>query len=244
MCFGSDYCDEEIGDDEWFCSFCGQKRINCPNCDERYSDGDRKCSSCGKVRKAACDSCGEIIDANLNECPKCGTDPGKEKRQHGKKRKKQSAAIGIGIPVLSGILLGGLPSIIMWILWTPIAGTTGLLGFLIYGNGRKHIKKAESKYSSSFSKAESIKKTEEFKEKRRKAKKKRKKERHKEKTERRAKKVNMNCPSCGNDWYFKNDRHNNKYEYSGLITIGSKNSFGKIEVQCKECNHTRRIEIE
>ncbi|QKQ98199.1 hypothetical protein GKQ38_01535 [Candidatus Nanohaloarchaea archaeon] len=244
MCYGSSNCDEEIGDDEWFCSFCGQKRLFCPECSERFDDGDRKCSSCGTVRKAACEECGEIIDADLNECPECGSDPGKEKREHGEKRKKQAAGIGIGGPVLSGFALSGLHPILMWILWIPIAGASGLLGFLVYGNGRKHSKKAQKKYPSSFSKGESINKTEEFKEKKRKEKKKEEKKRHKERTERRATEVEMNCPACGNEWYFKNDRHNSKFKYSGLTTIGSKTRYGKIEVQCEECNHTRHIEIE
>lgn len=247
-------CETTIDSDEWFCSYCGTKRGNCPQCGTEYAESSghqgnapRECPSCGLPRKAACSECEEIIDATATVCPNCGADAGEEARSRIDKNKKRAAIFGIGIPIGVWVVASGLPSILTWLIWLPLA-SMGVISGLWYRHKMNEYQNklqiiSPSEFDIAEKKHESYNHRQKRKEKERwhkKLKKQLEQERRKrEKKERTV--VDMNCPKCGQDWTIIKSEVGDWYHEHGVDMIGFTN-LSDIEVQCSSCNHIRHVQ--
>jgi predicted RNA-binding Zn-ribbon protein involved in translation (DUF1610 family) len=193
-------------------------------------------------RKAGCTECEEIIDATHTVCPNCGADAAADHRGLSEKFRNRGVAMGLGIPIVAWFLFSGLPSILTWILWIPavvIGGTSGVWYWKRMSTNKKRIQNQNiSQFSVGQKKNESYNYRKEKKEQRKKEKK-RKRERDRE----RRTVVDMNCPICGHDWEVREGVAADIHHGHGVSIIGSE-QYGKVEVQCDDCDHTRRLQVE
>lgn len=55
--------------------------------------------------------------------------------------------------------------------------------------------------------------------------------------------IDMNCPICDIRWsVWKSE--DGQHHFAGLESVGSSGGYGRTEVQCNDCNHIRRLQIE
>jgi RNA polymerase subunit RPABC4/transcription elongation factor Spt4 len=66
---------------EWMCSSCGRVRSFCPDCGAELNEGT--CPDCGAQKPASCAECQSLIDADVDDCPECGYNPGSTRRTVG-----------------------------------------------------------------------------------------------------------------------------------------------------------------
>lgn len=262
MCDGSEFCDNQIGDDEWFCSYCGKRRAECPDCGSRYARSDRECSSCETPRKAACEECDSVIDATASICPECDA-PNAEKRSHGERRKKQGLALGVATPVVAYVLFNGLfsgiLSVLTWFFWIPTASIGIILGYLVHRNGRKHISKALDDYPSSLKHGKTIHRTQAFvdhreevkaererkeRERERKERERKRKERERKRKEKEERKtLSDRCPRCSKTWKAWEAKDGDGYELEGFH-IQESGHDEYVIADCYGCGLACTVDIE
>jgi hypothetical protein len=95
-------CGTVVDPSEWFCTYCGTPRQNCPDCGGEF--GKRECKACGLPREAPCGNCGQRIEATRDVCPHCGYNPGEQLSESASSFSKKGLTFG-GI---AGLLFGGL----------------------------------------------------------------------------------------------------------------------------------------
>ncbi|WP_135820730.1 zinc ribbon domain-containing protein [Halostella litorea] len=244
-----DRCSTTIQNDEWFCSYCGKKRPTCPDCGTDYSqaggDGSapaRQCPSCNLPRKAGCPECDAIIDATRTACPNCGNDAAEDRRGRTGKFKTRAIVFGVGIPVGAWLLFSGLPGILTWALWIPAAVMGGIGGLWYRQRMKVNADKIRQQFVGEFSAAQKQHESYNYRqEKKEQRKKERKRKRRRERARRTV--VDMNCPVCGHGWLVREGQVADVHHGEGVNIIGSE-QYGRIEVQCNDCNHTRRLQVE
>lgn len=119
----------QLSRDDWFCSYCGSIRDDCPSCGNNMGKTDRECGSCGQARYAPCIECEELTPMNDGVCENCGHDA----EASAESRANKFVGVGMILSLLGGSLVLG---IIGGGLVGSIAGVVAVLvGIVIGGLG-------------------------------------------------------------------------------------------------------------
>jgi len=116
----------QLSKDEWFCSYCGSIRVDCPSCGNTMGKTDRECGSCGQARYAPCKKCEELTPMNKGVCENCGYNEGAAMES----RSNKFMGVGVILSLLGGSLVLG---IIGGGLVGSIAGAIGVLAGIVTG---------------------------------------------------------------------------------------------------------------